>query len=42
VSEELKKLSAAQIALRVAFACGVTALVGITVFYLILQLFGNH
>jgi hypothetical protein len=42
VSEELKKLSAAQIALRGALACGVTALVGITVFYLILRLVGNQ
>jgi hypothetical protein len=42
VSHDLKKLSKAQIALRVAFACGITALVGISVFYGIFWLAGGR
>jgi hypothetical protein len=42
MSDDLKDSSLAQIALRVAFACGVTALVVILVFFGILWLVGGH
>jgi hypothetical protein len=42
MSDELKNLSATQIAVRVAFACGITALVAVTVFIGILWLVRGH
>jgi hypothetical protein len=42
MSDDLKDFSLAQIALLVAFACGVTALVVILVFFGILWLVGGH
>ncbi len=40
MSDEFKHLSPAQIAVRIVFACGITALVVISVFFGILWLFG--
>jgi hypothetical protein len=42
VSDDLKELSRAQIALRVAFACGITALVAVSVYSVIFWLMGAH
>jgi len=42
MSQELKHLSPAQITGRVVFACGVTAIIAISVFYVILWLAGSR
>jgi hypothetical protein len=42
MNNELKDLSPAQVAVRIAFACGVTALVAVSVFYAILWLAGGR
>jgi hypothetical protein len=42
VRDDLNRVSPAQIALRVAFACGITALVAVTVFIGILWLVGGR
>jgi hypothetical protein len=42
MSDELKDLSPTQIAVRIAFACGITALVAASVFYAILWLAGDR
>jgi hypothetical protein len=41
VSDDLKDLRPTQVAARVAFACGITALVAISVYYGILWLAGR-
>jgi hypothetical protein len=42
MSDELKDRSLTQIALRIAFACGVTAVVVVLVFYGLLWLIGSR